>query len=260
MAENQNIPELQPIEIPAPLVADKAGKRNWKSYFKEFFMLFFAVFCGFLAENYRESLSVQKIEKEYIQSLVEDLKTDTTNLSLYSSFRKEKSVLMDSLAGMLLSNERNLMGNQIYFLARQVFNEHAFIYSDGTIQQLKNAGNLRLISKRNVVNELLTYEKKVKVLEGWDENDNKTKTTFREMGGKVFNSSELNKTMDSEMRFVMPTANPKLITDDFTVINEIAFQIHYLSKMTNGNGLRAEYLRDDAIQLLQLIHSEYKLN
>jgi len=260
MAENQNIPELQPIEIPAPLVADKAGKRNWKSYFKEFFMLFFAVFCGFLAENYRESLSVQKIEKEYIQSLVEDLKTDTTNLSLYSSFRKEKSVLMDSLAGMLLSNERNLMGNQIYFLARQVFNEQAFIYSDGTIQQLKNAGNLRLISKRNVVNELLTYEKKVKVLEGWDENDNKTKTTFREMGGKVFNSSELNKTMDSEMRFVMPTANPQLITDDFTVINEIAFQIHYLSKMTNGNGLRAEYLRDDAIQLLQLIHSEYKLN
>ena len=258
MEENQ-VRENQ-LNVPTNEVIILPKKRNWKSYFKEFFMLFLAVFCGFLAENYRESLSVRKIEKEYIKSLVEDLKTDTTNLSLYSSFRKEKSVLMDSLAGMLLSNERNLMGNQIYFLARQVFNEQAFIYSDGTIQQLKNAGNLRLISKRNVVNELLTYEKKVKVLEGWDENDNKTKTTFREMGGKVFNSSELNKTMDSEMRFVMPTSNPQLITDDFTVINEIAFQIHYLSKMTNGNGLRAEYLRDDAIQLLQLIHSEYKLN
>jgi len=258
MEENQ-VRENQ-LNVPTNEVIILPKKRNWKSYFKEFFMLFLAVFCGFLAENYRESLSVRKIEKEYIQSLVEDLKTDTTNLSMYSSFRKEKSVLMDSLAGMLLSNERNLMGNQIYFLARQVFNEQAFIYSDGTIQQLKNAGNLRLISKRNVVNELLTYEKKVKVLEGWDENDNKTKTTFREMGGKVFNSSELNKTMDSEMRFVMPTSNPQLITDDFTVINEIAFQIHYLSKMTNGNGLRAEYLRDDAIQLLQLIHSEYKLN
>jgi len=66
--------------------------------------------------------------------------------------------------------------------------------------------------------------------------------------------------MDSEMRFVMPTSNPQLITDDFTVINEIAFQIHYLSKMTNGNGLRAESLRDDAIQLLELIQGEYKLN
>jgi hypothetical protein len=235
-------------------------KKNWKSYFKEFFMLFLAVFCGFLAENYRESLSVRKIEKEYIQSLVEDLKTDRTNLSLYITFRKGKSVLMDSLAGILLSNERKLMGNEIYFLARQVFNDQAFIYSDGTIQQLKNAGNLRLISKRNVVNELLTYEKKVKVLEGWDENDTKTKTTFREMGGKVFNSLELNKTMDSEMKFVMPTSNPQLITDDFTVINEIAFQIHYLSKMTKGNSFKAESLRSDSGRLLELIQAEYNLN
>jgi hypothetical protein len=241
-------------------VINSLKKKNWKSYFKEFFMLFLAVFCGFLAENYRESLSVQKIEKEYILSLVEDLKTDTTNLSLYITFRKEKSVLMDSLAEMMLSSQRDLYGNQIYFLARQVFNEQAFFYSDGTLQQLKNAGNLRLLRKRNVVNALLTYEKKVKVLEGWDENDNRTKSTFREMGGKVFNSSELNKTMDSEMKFVVPTDNPQLITDDFATINEIAFQIHYLSKMTKGNSLRAEFLRDDAIQLLELIHAEYKLN
>lgn len=256
--------ENQSTEIEKDLsnkdVINSLKKKNWKSYFKEFFMLFLAVFCGFLAENYRESLSARNIEKEYILSLIEDLKTDTTNLSLYISFRKEKSVLMDSLAEMMLSEERSLMGNQIYFLARQVFNEQAFIYSDGTIQQLKNAGNLRLLRNRNVVNELLKYEKKVKVLEDWDENDNRTKSTFREMGGKVFNSTELNKTMDANMKFVMPTTNPQLITDDFGVINEIAFQIHFLSKMTKGNSLRAESLRSDAIGLLELIQKEYKLN
>ncbi|MCH6235750.1 hypothetical protein [Cognataquiflexum rubidum] len=256
--------ENQSTEIEKDLsnkdVINSLKKRNWKSYFKEFFMLFLAVFCGFLAENYRESLSARNIEKEYIFSLIEDLKTDTTNLSLYISFRREKSVLMDSLAEMILSEERSLLGNQIYFLARQVFNEQAFFYSDGTMQQLKNAGNLRLLRKRNVVNALLTYEKKVKVLEEWDENDNKTKSTFREMGGKVFNSSELNKTMDANMKFVMPTTNPQLITNDFEVINEIAFQIHYLSKMTKGNSLRAESLKSDAARLLELIHSEYKLD
>lgn len=234
-------------------------KRNWSSYFKEFFMLFLAVFCGFMAENYRESLSVRKMERDYILSLVEDLKTDTTNLSGYIHFRREKSALMDSLAEMLLSKDRNLFGNQIYFLARQVFNEQAFFYSDGTIQQLKNAGNLRLISKRNIVNELLSYEKRVKVLEEWDENDNRTKSTFREMGGRVFHSSELNATMDSDMKFVMPTSNPQLITADFRVINEEAFQIHYLSKMTKGNSLRAESLRNDAINLLEIIQLEYQL-
>ncbi len=257
--EENKVPENEK-DLSNQEVINTLKKKNWKSYFKEFFMLFLAVFCGFLAENYRESLSTQKIEKEYILSLIEDLKTDTTNLSGYISFRKEKSVLMDSLAQMMLSENRNLMGNQIYFLTRQVFNEQAFFYSDGTIQQLKNAGNLRLLRKRNVVNALLTYEKKVKVLEEWDENDNKTKTTFREMGGKVFNSSELNKTMDSDMRFVMPTTNPQLITADFGTINEIAFQIHYLSKMTKGNSLRAESLKSDAARLLELIQAEYKLN
>lgn len=259
MMEENQAPETE-NDLSNKEVINALKKKNWKSYLKEFFMLFLAVFCGFLAENYRESLSAKKIEKEYIFSLVEDLKTDTTNLRGYISFQKEKSVHMDSLAGMILSEERNLWGNQIYFLARQVFNERDFLYSDGTIQQLKNAGNLRLISKREVVNELLAYEKKVKVLEEWDENDDRTKSTFREMGGRVFHSGEMNATMDAEMKFVMPTSNPQLITDDFRVINEIAFQIHYLSKMTKGNSLRAESLKSDAARLLELIHSEYKFD
>jgi hypothetical protein len=223
-------------------------------------MLFLAVFCGFLAENYRESLSVQKIEKEYMLSLIEDLKTDTANLKTYIAFKKEKGKLMDSLAILMLSEERNQFGNQMYYLARQVFNEEPFGYSDGTIQQLKNAGNLRLIQKRNIVDELLKYEKKVRVLEEWDENDNKTKSTFREMGGKVFNSNELNATMDANMKFVLPTTNPQLITDDFSTLNELAFQIHFLSKMSLGNSNRAESIRSDASNLLELIHTEYKLN
>ena len=206
-------------------------------------MLFLAVFCGFLAENYRESLSVQRIEKEYILSLIEDLKADTANLKTYISFKEEKSFLMDSLATLILMEERNLYGNQIYFFARQVFDEKPFIYSDGTIQQLKNAGNLRLIQKRIIVDELLKYEKKVRELETWDKNENQTKSTFREMGGKVFNSKELNETMDTKMRFIQPNTNPQLITNDFTIINELAFQIHFLSKMNLGNSYRAESIR-----------------
>jgi len=40
--------------------AHQAEKKNWKSYFWEFLMLFLAVFCGFLAEYQLE----HKIEKE----------------------------------------------------------------------------------------------------------------------------------------------------------------------------------------------------
>jgi len=235
-------------------------KTPWWGNLKDFFLLFLAVFCGFLAENYRESLSNQTIEKDYMISLVEDLKSDTANLNSYISFKKTKGHLMDSLAAMLVSEENHLLGNQIYSLARQVFNENPFVYSDGTIQQLKNAGNLRFIKKSAVVEELLNYEKKVRVLQDWDEKDNQTKSTFREMGGRVFNSQALNATMDENMNFLVPTTNPQLVTQDFQTLNEMAFQVHYLSKMNFGNGMRATYLRADAENLLKLIKTEYKLD
>ncbi|TDQ17009.1 hypothetical protein DFQ04_1657 [Algoriphagus boseongensis] len=238
----------------------KKQKTPWWGNFKDFFLLFLAVFCGFLAENYRESLSNKTIEKEFMISLVEDLKSDTASLKSYMVFKRTKGHLMDSLATMLVSKQRNEYGNQLYFLARQVFNESPFVYSDGTIQQLKNAGNLRLIKKRVVVDELLKYEKKVKVLEDWDENDNRTKTTFREIAGSVFDSQKLNSTMDAQMNFIIPKDNPQLITDDFHTLNELAFQIHYLSKMCLGNSSRAASLRADAENLIKLIQEEYKLD
>ena len=51
-------------------------KKNWKSYFWEFLMLFLAVFCGFLAEYQQEHKIEKEREKHYMQSLIADLKND----------------------------------------------------------------------------------------------------------------------------------------------------------------------------------------
>ncbi|HUS01687.1 MAG TPA: hypothetical protein VMY77_08170 [Chitinophagaceae bacterium] len=56
-------------------------KKKWTEYLLEFFMLFLAVFLGFVAENVREHLSERKREKEYIISIIEDLKMDSAKLS-----------------------------------------------------------------------------------------------------------------------------------------------------------------------------------
>jgi hypothetical protein len=36
------------------------ARKKWTHYFWEFLMLFVAVFCGFLAENYGKLLSIKK--------------------------------------------------------------------------------------------------------------------------------------------------------------------------------------------------------
>src|SRR5450631_2478428 len=51
-------------------------KKNWKSYAWEFLMLFLAVFCGFLAEYFLEHRIEKEKGKQYVQSMIEDMKSD----------------------------------------------------------------------------------------------------------------------------------------------------------------------------------------
>src|SRR5215510_11577260 len=51
-------------------------RKRLKHYLFEFFMLFLAVFCGFLAENFREGLVTKEKALHYMENMVADLRTD----------------------------------------------------------------------------------------------------------------------------------------------------------------------------------------
>src|SRR5680860_459875 len=103
--------------------------------------------------------------------MIQDLQADSTNLEAYINLRSKKHKMMNSLIILLTSDKYKESGNEMYYYARQIFNGNLFVRTDGTILQLKNAGNLRLIRKKNVVAALLEYEQKVKELQEWDETD-----------------------------------------------------------------------------------------
>jgi hypothetical protein len=83
--------------------AEPHHKKNWKSYFWEFLMLFLAVFCGFMAEYQLEHKIERGREKKFIQTFIEDLKTDTAEINRVLIFRKQKKERMDSLMLLLSS-------------------------------------------------------------------------------------------------------------------------------------------------------------
>src|SRR5215470_11318945 len=56
-------------------------KKKWTHYLWEFLMLFLAVFCGFLAENQREHMVESRREKQYMRSMIADLKADTAEIN-----------------------------------------------------------------------------------------------------------------------------------------------------------------------------------
>ena len=246
------------MPTPTPLVKNaRLTGRAGTHYFWEFLMLFLAVFCGFLAEYQLEHVIENQREEKYVRSLIQNLETDTASLQHYVDLRKEKRMMMDSLTMLLNSGMYKQFGNSTYFFGRHVFNGTPFVSTDGTIQQLKNSGNLRLIKNENVVNAILAYDASVKNLKEWDETDTRIRTTFREIGGSVFNAQLFYEAMDSNMKFVRPITNPQLITHNPVTINNIAMQIQYLSISCLANVQRGKALKIKAENLIALLRKEY---
>ncbi|HUQ64748.1 MAG TPA: hypothetical protein VM101_01235 [Flavitalea sp.] len=136
-------------------------KKKWSEYVLEFFMLFLAVFLGFVAENIREHSVERHREIEYIQSIKNDLKTDTTKLGIIIKGYNENLKRQDSIKKMFLQMDkgfnlaidRNMDGLRGF---------PDFIYTDGTIQQLKNSGGFRLIQHQKAVDSIMAYDAEVK--------------------------------------------------------------------------------------------------
>ena len=97
----------------------KANGKGIKQYFFEFFMLFLAVFCGFLVENFREH-RIEEEERVFMESMVEDLKSDTVNIAKMCSNSAEVVRMADSLIHLIRKPSSDQYGRTLYYLARKI--------------------------------------------------------------------------------------------------------------------------------------------
>jgi hypothetical protein len=137
-------------------------KKKWGEYVLEFLMLFLAVFLGFLAENLREQTVEHHREKEYIHSLVEDLKSDTFQSNEILIKLNNRSIGIDSVIAALASSEIIENSNNAYRLWSKNMGFEDFISNDRTIQQLKNSGGLRMIRNKVVSDGIMKYDQALK--------------------------------------------------------------------------------------------------
>ncbi|MCY7311292.1 MAG: hypothetical protein LH619_10980 [Chitinophagaceae bacterium] len=135
------------------------ARKKWTHYFWEFLMLFLAVFCGFLAEYQLEHKIERDREKQFMQTMVEDLKSDSAQLNRLIKLRKSRIKELDTLFHIIANDEYLKDGRKVYQLYEfPYWDILRFFPSDRTMQQLKNGGNLRLIRKKNVSNALIKYD------------------------------------------------------------------------------------------------------
>ena len=131
-------------------------KKSWITYLFEFFMLFLAVFCGFLAEYQLEHIIERDREKEFIVSMVKEMQLDMIDIK-----RTENDTVrykyLDTLALYIFMEDRSLKTMkktyEIYFNYATYY--HYYVYEEFTLSQLKFAGNMRLIRNKKVADRLI---------------------------------------------------------------------------------------------------------
>jgi hypothetical protein len=140
------------------------ARKKWTHYLWEFLMLFLAVFCGFLAENFREKQVEHHREKEYMQSLLADIKDDTTEINKSKITATKSLSYEDSVIFYLYKNPPvSFLSEHFLTLDFNAMLRLKMIFNESTAQQLKNSGNMRLIRKPNVFRKISLY---------WNEQEN----------------------------------------------------------------------------------------
>ncbi len=134
-------------------------KKNWKSYFWEFLMLFLAVTLGFLAENQREHYIENERMHRFLKSMVLDI--ESNKIVLDSAIRENSKMIV---AYNTLVNELN--NNSATFDRAAFVRKHravwyrGFINRNETFEQMKTSGSLRYIKNFSLLTAILDYQRK----------------------------------------------------------------------------------------------------
>jgi hypothetical protein len=235
--------------------------KKWTHYLWEFLMLFLAVTLGFLVENQREHMIEHQREKQFIHSLIIDVKLDTANLNRIISGRTERSNMFDTLTFLINSPDRDKHSRDIYFFGRHItrISEIIFIYNDRTMQQLKSSGGLRLIRNRNAADSIIIYDARVRALEKLEERELKFIDLCLPSCYKIFDGLVYDNMITNETVILKPDSNPALLNTTLQALPEFNLALHNVKSVNRLNRKNAIALLQEAIQLLNTLNKEYKL-
>ena len=134
------------------------AKKNWKSYFWEFLMLFLAVTLGFFVENQREHYVEHIRAKEFSRSLVKDLENDTAAIHAQIKSAEIYITNVDSLLSLSKTKLEARNASRFSFYTRFMYWTVPITWNRATFEQIKNSGSLRYFKNYRLLEKLTKYE------------------------------------------------------------------------------------------------------
>ena len=230
-------------------------KKKWGEYLLEFLMLFLAVFLGFVAENWREHTVEHEREKQYIRSMIDDVKLDTASLNVISQRRILRRGMFDSLSDLLNSSQRNYFVPRLYYFARQIqrLSPVIFTYNDRTIQQLKYGGNMRLIRTPAVTDAIVLYDAAVRDLNSTEEREDNYMAQCLPHIYKLFNGRVMDMMVDSLGAIHEPPTGISLLTFSESNLADFNGSFHSMKSSNKVILVKMKMLIGEGEKLLNIL-------
>ena len=244
-------------------IGSHTSRKKWTHYLWEFLMLFLAVFCGFLAENVREHQVEKERAHQYIQSLYEDLKADTTRINQLIAYDEEKINALNNMNTCYDNVIRDMKATACMgVLIRHSRSNRGFVLTDRTLKQLANAGGYRLLSKEDA-DSIIVYENMYKgyldfqttVFQGAQDNVRNTLNQIADF--KVMAPHQLTTATMANDTTSSILSGPLLFTEDKVLLNRWFNELAIYLRTTNGQRNSILQLKNKAINLIQYYKNKH---
>jgi hypothetical protein len=240
--------------------------KKWKEYISEFLMLFAAVTLGFFAENLREHQIEKHREIQFLKNIHLDLERDIKEIDNVMSFNINKQQYGIELAKLYETGVSKDLP-KFYFLVKTLALRTFFQHSKNGLEQLKNAGGLRLVEDEEIIQQLQLIEIRVANTESLQESMDLNLTYFRMKTNAILDAvtvQEMNmnqklkntKTFNFR-RFEVPSSVRPLhlkSTDDINELVNLGIAPVNTTKYINGQLVE---LRKECLQLNKLLIQKY---
>ena len=241
-------------------------RKRLKHYLFEFFMLFLAVFCGFLAENLREHYVENLRAKEFARSLYDDFKVDT---AVIQRTKNEKIWILakyDSALNILKANNIAPNNEFLYYIERYLFFNDVFTSQDVTYQQLKNSGSFRYFKNLELYKTIADYFNLYSRYQSVDGEFNKTdkRMESRNFESSLFDPADLTSLENLHVHNFYDLALPsdkklKPIINDQQRLKEFYLLVANEASRTRSARLFLDWLNDKAATIINDLKKEYHL-
>ncbi|HMJ46946.1 MAG TPA: hypothetical protein VK498_06425 [Ferruginibacter sp.] len=256
-------PNIQPeMETHAHHLHHAPGKKTWH-YFYEFLMLFLAVFCGFLAEYQLEHIIEHQREDQYMESLLKDLSSDTLTISTAIPRKLTRVRCIDTVFTFFITHPGSAtIPGHLFKTIRKTNYDYRVTRNTITINQLKNAGGMRLVRNREVADSISSYDLRFENVNLYFDYYATNSLIGARQFEKLFNALDL-------LPLYLTNTSPAIVDNipDSLVIrintegmNEVLNFMMQEKAYAYQELNRYQDLRQRAIRLMELIRKEYNMD